>query len=177
MFTFKRSVAVFLSSLVVFPVLAQPQAQAPAASYENLFSYYGAFLNQVRQACKSGECNALANEGALLLRDGQEKHRKGWRVASERRQFHRSIAANLDQLHDALVRQRDIEERLSAKREKVRILPADYNCDQVFAEALAICSAWLVASPIAATICVGVAVYAYNQCLQQQAWQPPSQWD
>ena len=172
----KRCFAVVLCFVCVFP--AGAQSQAPTASYENLFKHYAAFLDTVRKVCGSGECNALAEQGALILRDGQAKHAKGWRVPVERRRFHRDIAASLDRLHDALVRERDAQDKLAGKHApQEKIMPADYSCDQVFAIALAICSAYLAVNPIAAAICVGTAVYAYNQCLEQAAWNPPPQWD
>src|SRR5207237_1327128 len=152
------------------------------ASYPTLFSSYEAFLVKVKEVCKSGECNQLADQGTLLVKDGRDKHAKGWLVTTERKQFHANVSANLLQIVSALGHEeqaQDATARLMTRRGLQACLnkqdgkfhpvqAATYNCDQVFAAALAICSLNLAAGPpggIAAAICVAVSIYGYNGCL------------
>ena len=166
----------------------QAQAQAPPrpaitpASYPTLFASYEAFLVKVKQVCKSGECNALVGTGTVILKDGQTKHAKGLLIDAERKQFHHGVSENLLQIINALGHEdeaQDASARLATRRglqacidrqKDGKFHPVQdggYNCDQVFAAALAICSLNLIATPIAAAICTAVAIYGYVRCLER----------
>ena len=183
----KKYIAVFLACVFAAgPGAAQtqtpPRPTITPASYPTLFSSYEAFLIKVRQVCKSGECNQLADQGTLLVRDAKDQHAKGLLVNTERKQFHKGASRNLLQLMDALGHEdeaQDASARLATRRGlqacidrqkdgKFRpVQDAGYNCDQVFAAALAICSLNLIATPIAAAICTAVAIYGYVRCLER----------
>jgi hypothetical protein len=46
-----------------------------------------------------------------------------------------------------------------------KLVPAHYSCGDMFAAAVAICSLYLIASPIAAALCMAAAIYGYNDCI------------
>jgi hypothetical protein len=151
-------------------VAQETPAEKLAVRYQKLFAATSGIMVQVKQTCKTEECQKITEEGLALIVDAQDKYKKGELVGEEREQFHKHLESVLMRSINAL-------KAKSAKASSISVpsCPADRLknvqttdcefCDEVFHELVEICALYLVVNPDAALICFAAATLGYARCL------------
>ncbi|MGH9735049.1 MAG: hypothetical protein ACRD8A_10735 [Candidatus Acidiferrales bacterium] len=165
------------------------------ANFKNLLTITGKYLSAVKLYCRTATCNALVAQGTTLVTNTQADLTNGRLTQQERKNFHENLRTILTQIHADMMKNLTPAERKAVSAcktcetssmnvAKPRLTEAAFhrqvtggngNCDQnrcnectyVFTQAVAICALYVVASPIAAAICEGVAIAEYNNCEEQ----------
>ena len=137
-----------------------------------------AYVSQVKLVCTTPTCQQLTTELQNQLDDATAKNDSGSLTGTTRANFHKTfgqtVMAVVTELGNVAAGEKGKSTAELLRKQppscalcktKGRMVRVDYTCGEVFEEATAICALYTVASPIAATICEGVAIYEYNKCI------------
>lgn len=180
----KNSFIILLVTLLAY-VPAQPTfalSSQTQANIETLFTKSEGYLNGVLNLCKESsfqgyaeaqDCQQTAAAALNHLQLGKQLSADGMLSGSNRSdwlekhgEYYQQLIATLSNLEKRLEPSVDPSSFTRAPRGHACLVRTMVSCADMLAVATAICSLYLVASPVAATICEGAAIYGYINCIQ-----------
>lgn len=162
-----------------------PATKRPG-NYQTLFMLSTRIITMTRTTCKTEECSKAADELALVIKDGQDKHSRGILLAETRKQFHADFKTSMTKLHLALVANLSDEDKAAmAKRPECpacnkppAVRPIQNGtqeecalCYEVLHAALEVCLLYSGICPTCQLICISVAALSFGHCIGD--WCPP----
>jgi len=186
-------VALFLltSQLAFAQTPTKPPPKRPNP-YHTLFALVNTLTIQTKKFCKTEACSQAADEVAVVIADGKEKHSKGLLVEGTRKQFHADLKVSMGKLHKALVD--NLSEEDKAAMAKLPECPACNRppairpiqqgnavecqlCYDVLAEVMGICTLYWGQCNTCALICISVAGISFARCLEDWCQNIPPGYD
>jgi amino acid transporter len=168
-------------SLLTSPVAyAQTEAKSPdskAAAIQKAVTRSVTLLKNVKETCKTDECQQLATDGLKMLADIQSKHPNSVMTEEEWQAFKAAWQAHLMKVIMAIhsanastissLAPLQVRPPMGACQAFKTVEKADpcAMCDKVFAAASAICALYTITNPALAAACEAFAIYQYMQCI------------
>ena len=173
------SFALFNSQLAFGQTTPAPKKPG---NYQTLFALSSRIIAMTKTTCKAEECSKAADELAVVIKDGQDKHSRGILLAETRKQFHADFRTSLTKLRKAVIANMTEEDKAAmAKRPEcpacdkapvvrpVQEIDSErcHLCWDTLEVASEICALYLGTCNTCALICLSTAALAFGNCMER----------
>jgi hypothetical protein len=178
-------IAVFLSVCLLTSQLAfaqtPTQIQPKRNNYQTLFTLVSGLTVQTKKVCKTEACAKAADELAVVIADGKDKHSRGLLVDETRKQFHGDFRTSMKKLRAALADNLSDEDKAAMARrpecpscdKAPQVRPIQNGtqeecslCWDVLEISSGICTLYATC-PTCVLICLSAAALSFGNCIER----------